>query len=72
MTDSEKARWAEGVWVAHRPDGMFKPMVISVHSHELDARRAAMAHWSPDADVLFVDWDESIESAVAALETTSI
>lgn len=64
-----ESRYAGGVWVAYRMSEYQKPVVISLHSEELTARRAAMAHFDPDADVMCVEWDESIDPAWAAMQT---
>ncbi len=71
MPDQSQIRSeAGGRWAVHA-HGDSGPYIISVHATEIDALRAAVAHYRPDASAVWLPWGTELTDALKTPETAA-
>lgn len=59
---------AGGCWAVHA-HGDSGPHILTVHATEIDALRAAVAHYMPDASAVWLPWGIELGDALKTPET---
>lgn len=57
-----------GCWAVHA-HGDSGPHILTVHATEIDALRAAVAHYMPDASAVWLPWGIELGDALKTPET---